>query len=150
MRARYFLIGKLQQRQIITVLKLKDDKHPQISKDSEVTEWIKIGFIHGNGNSNSPKKYEFMDENPPAGQLEYRLKQIDTDGCFEFYGTIAEINNSITGNKKTKVYPGSSDYHKNYPNPFNPSTNIDFEIPEDGYVEIALYDIKRTGTSEIA
>ena len=29
----------------------------------------------------------------------------------------------------------------NYPNPFNPSTNIQFGIPESGYVEITIYDI---------
>ncbi len=39
------------------------------------------------------------------------------------------------------VVPKTYSLGQNYPNPFNPSTNIDFEIPEDGYVEIVLYDI---------
>ena len=31
---------------------------------------------------------------------------------------------------------------KNYPNPFNPSTTINYSIPKDGLVDIAIYDIK--------
>jgi len=30
----------------------------------------------------------------------------------------------------------------NYPNPFNPETNIKFEIPKSGVVEVSVYDIK--------
>ncbi|HMQ67371.1 MAG TPA: T9SS type A sorting domain-containing protein [Ignavibacteria bacterium] len=31
--------------------------------------------------------------------------------------------------------------HENYPNPFNPSTIIRFEIPENGHVKLSVYDI---------
>jgi hypothetical protein len=30
----------------------------------------------------------------------------------------------------------------NYPNPFNPSTNIHFNVPEEGRVELSIYNIK--------
>jgi hypothetical protein len=32
--------------------------------------------------------------------------------------------------------------HNNYPNPFNPSTTISYEIPRSGFVQISLYDIQ--------
>ena len=49
------------------------------------SEWIKLGFVEGHGNSNSPKQYSFTDKNPFGGsKFKYRLKQIDTDGQFEY------------------------------------------------------------------
>ena len=39
--------------------------------------------------------------------------------------------------------------NKNYPNPFNPSTNIQFDLPNDGYVKIFIYDIKGAHIDEL-
>jgi hypothetical protein len=30
---------------------------------------------------------------------------------------------------------------KNYPNPFNPSTNIEFSLPQTSEIELAVYDV---------
>jgi len=32
--------------------------------------------------------------------------------------------------------------HNNYPNPFNPETNISFTIPESGFTELSIYNIQ--------
>ena len=86
-------------------------------------KWEKIGFINGHGNSNSPKFYKFSDNNPSFGNINYRLKQIDFDGVFE-YSDVVEISFIKLQNEIT--------LEQNYPNPFNPTTKIVFSIPHVG------------------
>ena len=98
---------------------------------SPLRGWEKMGFVNGNGNSNSPKNYSFEDRNLTSGKYSYRLKQIDSDGKFEYSKTI-EVN--LNG-------PGKFELSQNYPNPFNPTTTIKFSIPEAGYVKLTIYNI---------
>ncbi|MBK9097325.1 MAG: DUF2341 domain-containing protein [bacterium] len=93
--------------------------------------WILIGFVQGNGNSNSPKYYTFEDENLVAGIYSYRLKQIDTDGQFE-YSKVVEVNLGA---------PNKFELSQNYPNPFNPSTVIEFSLPKASQIKVDLYNI---------
>ena len=95
-------------------------------------DWNKIGFVKGNGNSNSIEKYDYTDKHLIPGKYEYKLKQIDYNGNFEFFNLsgIVEINN-----------PEKFELKQNYPNPFNPSTKIQFYIPSTSNVKLAVYDI---------
>lgn len=95
------------------------------------SEWKMIGFVQGYGNSNSPKKYEFTDKNPIEGsKFKYRLKQIDTDGKFEYSEEI-----------EVEIVPTVYALYQNYPNPFNPVTKIRYQLPEESRVVIKLYDL---------
>jgi len=38
--------------------------------------------------------------------------------------------------------PKSFSLHPAYPNPFNPITNINFEIPSNDYMKLSIYDIR--------
>ena len=94
--------------------------------------WIKIKFIPGNGNSNSPKYYDYIDtELHSPGVFKYRLKQIDTDGSFEY-------SNEILINVNT---PEHFLLEQNYPNPFNPNTTIYYSVPVKSFVKINIYDV---------
>ena len=100
-------------------------------KGQIANDWVKIGFVNGSGNSNSPKHYSFIDETfSETGKCAYRLKQIDSDGAFE-YSKIIEVD--VTA-------PIEFSLSQNYPNPFNPVTSINFNIPEEGKVTITIYN----------
>ena len=98
---------------------------------AEHQAWENIGFVNGNGNSNSPKSYSFEDKNVTAGKYSYRLKQIDNDGQFEYSKTI-EVDLGA---------PKKFELSQNYPNPFNPNTTIRFSLPEAGNVKLTLFNI---------
>ena len=60
----------------------------QISSVKNQMEWERIGFIEGKGTTTKPANYSFVDENVKTGTYQYRLKQIDYDGTFEFSNEI--------------------------------------------------------------
>jgi len=94
-------------------------------------DWKALGFVEGNGNSNSPKEYSFVDNNVSnAGTYYYRLKQIDNDGAYEYSKSISVDFDS----------PAKFDLEQNYPNPFNPSTTIRFNLPDNEFVSLKIFN----------
>ena len=50
---------------------------------------------------------------------------------------------SLTNVEDQKIeIPEDFKLSQNYPNPFNPETKIDFQVPEEGHVKIAIYNIR--------
>ena len=94
-------------------------------------EWEKVGFVAGSGNSNSVKEYSFTDSKLSTGKLAYRLKQIDNDGTTSF-SKIVEVEN---------LQPSTFDLRQNFPNPFNPSTVISYQLPVSAQVSLKVYDV---------
>ncbi len=93
-------------------------------------QWKEIGFVEGHGNSNSKKKYSFVDVSNLRGKVNYRLKQIDNDGTFIYSDVVeAEI-----------ILPTQFEMYQNYPNPFNPVTIIKFDLPVNSAVKIVVYN----------
>lgn len=101
------------------------------SQELNANGWSKIGFVQGNGNSNSPKVYSFTDQPTGSKSFSYRLKQIDFDGAFEYSDVL--IVNLIT--------PNQNELLQNSPNPFNPSTTIKFYLAANSDVNIKIYDV---------
>jgi len=94
------------------------------------SQWNKIGFVQGSGTTNSPHKYSFIDQGLSSGRYAYRLKQIDNNGTFKYYG-----------NAEVVVLPQNYSLSQNYPNPFNPTTTIRYALPQNSKVKIEIFNV---------
>ncbi|MEA3501066.1 MAG: FlgD immunoglobulin-like domain containing protein, partial [Candidatus Marinimicrobia bacterium] len=93
-------------------------------------------IIKGAGNSSTRHNYEFIDKDIINGvTFWYKLEDVDYSGNTKFHGPISPTPLESTTPKAFRLYP-------NYPNPFNPVTTIQYDLPEDGYVQLVIYNIR--------
>jgi len=95
------------------------------------SQWTKVGFVDGNGTTTEPITYSFIDKNPARGINLYRLKQIDFDGSYKIFNSVAVNFNP----------PIEFALEQNYPNPFNPATVISWQSPIGGHQTLKVYDV---------
>ncbi len=102
------------------------------SKNREASneEWKILGFVRGNGTTTEAQSYSFLDK-AASGVVQYRLKQIDFDGKFE-YSNVIEVNAGV---------PTQFVLEQNYPNPFNPTTTITYSLPIASVVRLEIFDM---------
>ena len=102
----------------------------EIQRSINKVDFKRIGFVNGNGTTTQTNSYAFTDESPSDGKSYYRLKQIDFDGTFE-YSQIVEVAIGT---------PATYQVSENYPNPFNPTTNVRIDLPVESKVSYKLYN----------
>jgi hypothetical protein len=104
------------------------------SGESSYSPWQKICFIQGYGTTFESHFYNLTDYKLNTGKYEYRLKQLDNNGNFEYFNlqnpAIVEIGT-----------PVSAEIGQNYPNPSNPKCRIDYQLPYAAEVSIKVFDI---------
>ena len=90
----------------------------------------------GQGDSENPLHYQFMDQGVSAGvTYEYQLEAITFQGQKSVYGPVTATVMGAGGR------PDGFRLFQNYPNPFNSRTEIRYEIPDDAHVSIQIYDV---------
>ena len=102
-----------------------------LKTDTDNQNWQSIGFVLGHLTTSEPKEYSYYDQNLSSGKYNYRLKQVDLIGSYQYSNSI-EIDLDI---------PSDFVLLQNYPNPFNPTTQINYSIKEAGLVQLKIYDI---------
>ena len=93
------------------------------------------GHIEATDNSYMSIPVEFMGNERENSFVNLEsIKLAGADGSL--INTVARTNSS-----EVKVIPGAFALHQNFPNPFNPSTEIRFDLPEAGNINLAIYNL---------
>ncbi len=98
---------------------------------STMNNWTRVAFVQGKGTTNAPQLYTYSDAVLLPGKFQYRLEQIDHDGEIEYSPTV-EVNAALA--------PGDYALSQNFPNPFNPSTTIQFALATTQFAELKVFN----------
>ena len=115
----------------------------EIQRRAEGTsEFVTISgsFVPGYGTTLEPRSYTYSDSLAPAGTTSYRLKQIDLDGTIHYHESVQIENNVVAGAEDNGSLAREFRLAQNFPNPFNPSTEIKFSVPTGGRASLKVYN----------
>jgi hypothetical protein len=62
----------------------KDNEGFEVERSIDNRNWSPLGFVRGMGTTAEKHEYTFNDDQPLSGVNYYRLKQMDTDGKFQY------------------------------------------------------------------
>jgi hypothetical protein len=102
-----------------------------VERSYDLKSFRSIGIVRGAGNSNEVINYEYVDKDPGASQVYYRLKQVDFDGAFEYSKIVSATLSGVA--EETGSVTAS-------PNPFTSNINVNYTALVDGQAEVILYN----------
>ena len=90
-----------------------------------------LDFVAGNGTSSESNAYEYLVDNVEYGLNQFRLKQVDFDGHFEYSKVLSYLHEVDVNVELTEAYP----------NPFRESAQISLVMNEEQKVKIEIFDL---------
>lgn len=93
--------------------------------------WEKIAFVEGAGTTIQPQTYRYPISSLPTGTYQFRLKQVDVEGAFEYSPAI-----------RVDVVPAAP-YHLSavHPNPVHQRAAFTLAVAQPQRVRVAMYDL---------
>jgi hypothetical protein len=109
-----------------------DNDHFEVMRND-----VQVASIHSQGNTASGHTYRYSDASVEVGsQYEYTLVSVDLTGTRKTLGSRTVTVNNGGSNAVVTEYA----LHQNFPNPFNPTTQIAFDLVESGHVTLTVFN----------
>lgn len=98
-------------------------------------------LIPGGGNTPTQQTYSFTDRNVTLGiTYWYKLEEVDFDGTRTMHGPIT-VTLQEEGEVVLSRRPPKYALQQSYPNPFNSTTTIRYQLPEPAYVRLTISNL---------
>ncbi|WP_187270059.1 GEVED domain-containing protein [Pontibacter qinzhouensis] len=110
----------------------QDNDYFVVERSLDGKFFTEIGKVKGAGTSSQRLTYNFSDTKAPAGELYYRLKQVDFDGTFAHSKVVAI---------KTKGFAAAAQLQA-YPNPFKDQLSVTYDSQVAGKATLQLIDLQ--------
>jgi len=104
---------------------------------TEQASYLADESLIGHGSTSARNEYAYTDKSVQAGMTyEYRLSDVDYKGQQTTHKPISILCRP----EETDTNPGTFQLSSIYPNPFNPSTTISFEMLQQAEMKIVIYN----------
>lgn len=112
----------------------------------EIASYLTHEALNGHGSTSHQHDYDVADFDVEAGKTYfYRLSDVAYDGKVTQHPTVQVHMSS----KADLVIPKVYKLEPAYPNPFNPSTTIHFELYDHTFVKLNVYDLKGRNVAQL-
>ena len=111
------------------------DRRTPLTNWTQIASYVTHPSLQGQGSVSHQTIYTFTDNTVLDNEsYDYRLSDVDYNGNVEYHSL------QLMGVSSSKI-PEQFILYPNYPNPFNPVTTIRYDLSNESFVDITIYDM---------